>query len=114
MHSQPTKLISQHHGDSLFVHLTYLNVEGVSKCTPSFFLRTKPRLSQAGVLLLLKYFVTLSIILLIWQKIHFRSYTPNQTVLFTEKSMRILQKNNSVRMVDALADSLNIKNQEII
>ena len=34
---------------------------GVSKCAPPFFLRTKPRLSQAGALLLPKDFVSLSI-----------------------------------------------------
>ena len=46
------------------------------------FLCTKPRLSQAGALLLPKDFVSLSITFYTMTKIHFRPYNPNQTVLF--------------------------------
>ena len=55
------------------------------------FLRTKPRLSQAGALLLPKDFVSLGNKNFTMTKIHFRSYNPNQTVLFPQRLMRILQ-----------------------
>ena len=50
------------------------------------FLRTKPRLSQAGALLLPKDFVSLGNKNFTMTKIHFRSYNPNQTVLFPQKN----------------------------
>ena len=56
------------------------------------FLRTKPRLSQAGALLLPKDFVSLGNKNFTMTKIHFRSYNPNQTVFFLKELMRILQK----------------------
>ena len=46
---------------STLKHICINGNEGVSKCAPSFFLRTKPRLSQAGALLLPKDFVSLGI-----------------------------------------------------
>ena len=56
------------------------------------FLCTKPRLSQAGALLLPKDFVSLSITFYTRsKKIHFRPYNPNQTVLFPQELTRILQ-----------------------
>ncbi|WP_229055979.1 hypothetical protein, partial [Parabacteroides merdae] len=50
--------------------------EGVSKFSPSF-LCPKPRLSQAGALLLPEDFVSLGIRIYTMAKIHFRPYNPN-------------------------------------
>ena len=97
--------------------------EGVSKCTPSVFLRTKkvcqnayllflctkPRLSQAGALLLPKDFVSLSITFYTMTKIHFRPYNPNQTVLFPPRIDEDIAEHDPVRMVDALVESLNLE-----
>ena len=51
---------------------------------PLFFM-TKPRLSQAEALLCPKDFVSSSIIKTNMAKIHFRSYNPNQIVLFPQR-----------------------------
>ena len=79
--------------------------EGVSKCTPSFFLCTKPRLSQAGALLLSKDFVSLGIRIFTMTKIHFRPYNPNQTVLFPQRIDEDFAENDPVRMVNALVEA---------
>ena len=42
-------------------------------------------------------------------KIHFRPYTPNQTVLFPQRIDEDIAKNDPVRMVDALVESLNLE-----
>ena len=39
-------------------------------------------------------------------KIHFRPYIPNQTVLFPQRIDEDIAKNDPVRMVDALVESL--------
>ena len=81
----------------------------MSKSTPSFFLRTKPRLSQAGALLLPKDFVSLSITNFTMTKIHFRPYNSNQTVLFPQRIDEDIAENDPVRMVNALVESLNLE-----
>ncbi len=80
----------------------------MSKSTPSF-LRTKPRLSQAGALLLPKDFVSLGIIISTMAKIHFRPYNSNQTVLFPQRIDEDIAENDPVRMVNALVESLNLE-----
>ena len=72
------------------------------------FLRTKPRLSQAGALLLPKDFVSLGNKNFTMTKIHFRSYNPNQTVLFPQRIDEDIAENDPVRMVDALVEGLNL------
>ena len=42
-------------------------------------------------------------------KIHFRSYNPNQTVLFPQRIDEDIAENDPVRMVDALVESLNLE-----
>ena len=42
-------------------------------------------------------------------KIHFRPYTPNQTVLFPQRIDEDITENDPVRMVDALVESLNLE-----
>ena len=42
-------------------------------------------------------------------KIHFRPYSPNQTVLFPQRIDEDIAKNDPVRMVDALVESLNLE-----
>ena len=42
-------------------------------------------------------------------KIHFRPYTPNQTVLFPQRIDEDIAENDPVRMVDALVESLNLE-----
>ena len=42
-------------------------------------------------------------------KIHFRLYIPNQTVLFPQRIDEDIAKNDPVRMVDALVESLNLE-----
>ena len=56
------------------------------------FLRTKPRLSQAGALLLPKDFVSLSISSLLWQRYIFVLTIPTKPFFFLKELMRILQK----------------------
>ena len=73
------------------------------------FLRTKPRLSQAGALLLPKDFVSLGIRIFTMTKIHFRPYNPNQTVLFPQRIDEDIAENDPVRMVDALVEGLNLE-----
>ncbi len=73
------------------------------------FLRTKPRLSQAGALLLPKDFVSLGNKNFTMTKIHFRSYNPNQTVLFPQRIDEDIAENDPVRMVDALVEGLNLE-----
>ena len=73
------------------------------------FLCTKPRLSQAGALLLPKDFVSLSITFYTMTKIHFRPYNPNQTVLFPPRIDEDIAEHDPVRMVDALVESLNLE-----
>ena len=68
------------------------------------FLRTKPRLSQAGALLLPKDFVSLGNKNFTMTKIHFRSYNPNQTVLFPQRIDEDIAEHDPVRMVDALVE----------
>jgi len=80
----------------------------VSKCTP-LFLCTKPRLSQAGALLLPKDFVSLGITFYTMTKIHFRPYNSNQTVLFPPRIDEDIAENEPVRMVNALVESLNLE-----
>ena len=74
-----------------------------------FFLCTKPRLSQAGALLLPKDFVSLSITFYTMTKIHFRPYNPNQTVLFPPRIDEDIAEHDPVRMVDALVESLTLE-----
>lgn len=76
---------------------------------PFFLLRTKPRLSQAGALLLPKDFVSLGIRFYTMTKIHFRPYNPNQTVLFPPRIDEDIAENDPVRMVDALVEGLNLE-----
>ena len=73
------------------------------------FLCTKPRLSQAGALLLPKDFVSLSITFYTMTKIHFRPYNPNQTVLFPPRIDEDIAEHDPVRMVDALVESLTLE-----
>ena len=61
------------------------------------FLRTKPRLSQAGALLLPKDFVSLGNKNFTMTKIHFRPYIPNQTVLFPQRIDEDIAENDPVR-----------------
>ena len=42
-------------------------------------------------------------------KIHFRPYIPNQTVLFPQRIDEDIAKNDPVRMVNALVESLNLE-----
>ena len=42
-------------------------------------------------------------------KIHFRPYTPNQTVLFPQRIDEDIAENDPIRMVDALVESLNLE-----
>ena len=42
-------------------------------------------------------------------KIHFRPYIPNQTVLFPQRIDEDIAENDSVRMVDALVEGLNLE-----
>lgn len=42
-------------------------------------------------------------------KIHFRPYTPNQTLLFPQRIDEDIAENDPVRMVDALVESLNLE-----
>lgn len=42
-------------------------------------------------------------------KLHFRPYTPNQTVLFPQRIDEDIAENDPVRMVDALVESLNLE-----
>ena len=70
---------------------------------------TKPRLSQAGALLLPKDFVSLGIIISTMAKIHFRPYNSNQTVLFPQRIDEDIAENDPVRMVNALVESLNLE-----
>ena len=42
-------------------------------------------------------------------KIHFRSYNPNQTVLFPQRIDEDITENDPVRMVDALVEGLNLE-----
>lgn len=42
-------------------------------------------------------------------KLHFRPYTPNQTVLFPQRIDEDIAENDAVRMVDALVESLNLE-----
>ena len=42
-------------------------------------------------------------------KIHFRSYNPNQTVLFPQRIDEDIAENDPVRMVDALVEGLNLE-----
>lgn len=42
-------------------------------------------------------------------KIHFRPYTPKQTVLFPQRIDEDIAANDAVRMVDALVESLNLE-----
>ena len=81
----------------------------MSKSTPFSFLRTKPRLSQAGALLLPKDFVSLGIIIFTMAKIHFRPYNSKQTVLFPQRIDEDIAENDPVRMVNALVESLNLE-----
>ena len=76
---------------------------------PLLFFTQKPRLSQAGALLLPKDFVSLSITFYTMTKIHFRPYNPNQTVLFPQRIDEDIADNDPVRMVDALVESLNLE-----
>ena len=59
--------------------------EGVSKSTPSFF-STKPRLSQAGALLLPKDFVSLSIKIYTYGKDTFSSIHSQPNGTFSAKN----------------------------
>ena len=77
------------------------------------FLCTKPRLSQAGALLLPKDFVSLSITFYTMTKIHFRPYNPNQTVLFPPRIDEDIAEHDPVRMVDALVESLDRKSTRL-
>ena len=70
---------------------------------------TKPRLSQAGALLLPKDFVSLGIIIFTMAKIHFRPYNSKQTVLFPQRIDEDIAENDPVRMVNALVESLNLE-----
>ena len=60
-------------------------IEGVSKSTPSFF-STKPRLSQAGALLLPKDFVSLSIKIYTYDKDTFSSIHSQPNGTFSAKN----------------------------
>ncbi len=72
-------------------------------------LRTKPRLSQAGALLLPKRFCIFRHKNFTMTKIHFRPYIPNQTVLFPQRIDEDIAENDPVRMVDALVEGLNLE-----
>lgn len=74
---------------------------------PLFFM-TKPRLSQAEALLCPKDFVSLVIIKSNMTKIHFRSYNPNQIVLFPQRIDENISSDDPVRILSAMVDSLDL------
>ena len=74
----------------------------------SFFLRTKPRLSQAGALLLPKDFVSLSI-QLYYDKDTFSSLQSQPNSAFPQRIDEDIAENDPVRMVDAPVESLNLE-----
>lgn len=74
---------------------------------PLFFM-TKPRLSQAEALLCPKDFVSLSIIKTNMAKIHFRSYNPNQIVLFPQRIDENIPSDDPVRILNAMVDNLDL------
>ena len=82
--------------------------EGVSK--PSYSKKiTKPWLSQARALLYLKVVVTLDHRKkLTMAKLHFRSYTTNQTVLFPQRIDENIAENDPVRIVSSIVDHLDM------
>lgn len=43
-------------------------------------------------------------------KLHFRSYTPNQTVLFPQRIDENIAPDAPVRIVNSIVDSLNLDN----
>ena len=92
----------------LFMYLFVIRMK-VCQNAHLLFLCTKPRLSQAGALLLPKDFVSLSITFYTMTKIHFRPYNPNQTVLFPPRIDEDIAEHDPVRMVDALVESLNLE-----
>ena len=69
---------------------------------------TKPRLSQAEALLCPKDFVSLVIIKSNMTKIHFRSYNPNQIVLFPQRIDENISSDDPVRILSAMVDSLDL------
>ena len=69
---------------------------------------TKPRLSQAEALLCPKDFVSLSIIKTNMAKIHFRSYNPNQIVLFPQRIDENIPSDDPVRILNAMVDNLDL------
>ncbi len=73
----------------------------------TLFFMTKPRLSQAEALLLPKDFVSLSISKVIWQR-YFRSYNPNQIVLFPQRIDENIPSDDPVRILNAMVDSFDL------
>jgi len=69
---------------------------------------TKPRLSQAEALLCPKDFVSLVIIKSNMAKIHFRSYNPNQIVLFPQRIDENIPSDDPVRILNAMVDNLDL------
>lgn len=94
---------------TLYTKYRSSDTEKVCQNAHLLFLCTKPRLSQAGALLLPKDFVSLSITFYTMTKIHFRPYNPNQTVLFPPRIDEDIAEHDPVRMVDALVESLNLE-----
>ena len=89
-------------------------MKGVKKHT--FFFSTKPRLSQAGALLLPKDFVSLSIKIYTYGKDTFSSLYSLSKGPFLQRIDGNIADNNLARMVDALVESLNLdrRSQEVM
>jgi transposase len=74
----------------------------------SLFFTIKAVLSQARALLYPKVLLTLGIKKTIMAKLHFRPYSPNQTVLFLGRIDEDIAANDPVRIVGRLIDSLDL------
>lgn len=89
------------------MNLFYTKKRVCQNAYPLFFM-TKPRLSQAEALLCPKDFVSLVIIKSNMTKIHFRSYNPNQIVLFPQRIDENISSDDPVRILSAMVDSLDL------
>ena len=84
------------------------NCRRVCQNDASSFCITKPRLSQAGALPCLKELVTLDIEISHMAKIHYRSYNPNQIILFPQRIDEDIAENDPVRIISAVIDMLDL------
>ncbi len=86
----------------------FLKIKRVCQNACPLFFMTKPRLSQAEALLCPKDFVSLVIIKSNMTKIHFRSYNPNQIVLFPQRIDENISSDDPVRILSSMVDSLDL------